>query len=366
MRFVSETGYVVDDVYIASVYVQVWPPDKDFDRVRISHVFNIKPLAVDDILWAAFMPSSVKMGKQMRLNRRINGSCQIHALELERQHRDLRADDPVDWGPLLDQFDCARKQFIETYPTVADYVTALVNPAIRTGANRELTRMTASLIAAGRNAEAAQFADEALARGESGSMSSTVDVLKYLSAYAKGPETFSEFRRSLAPTHDYSVINHTRPSSNTTLCREHHQGSMRRTLASFDGSDPWAITLAARPPAGAPVDNSTLRYLQAAGSAEAMVVEICEPGGAEHGCVAVRSILGHQIEGPTPGDVDIQLPEDTQVIRGNEVFTADEAADMFETYYRTGNIGGSYVRRPVEGYTLDGRQVPLANDGEDQ
>lgn len=365
MGFVSGTGYVVDEVYIASVHVQVWHPDKAAEQLRISREFDIKPVAVDDILWAAFMPESVTMGKRMRLNRRINGSCQVSALTLVRDYRIIKATDPVDWGPLLDQFEPARAEFIEQYPTPAGFVAALEHPTIRTGGNRELTRMTTSLMAAGRPAEAARLADEAIGTGESGGMSSTTDVLNYLSAYAKGPQAFSDFKASLVPTHDYSIINHSRPSlMNMTLCRAYHRGTMRRTLESFNGSDPWAFTLSIRPPAGAPVGNSTLRYLQAAGSAEAMVVEICEPGGTEHGCVAVRAIVGHPVTGPVGEDVDIQLPEDTQAVKGNEVFTADEAAGMFENYYRTGEIGDVYLRRPVEGYRLDGAQVPLDTDGE--
>lgn len=364
MGFVSGTGYVVDEVYIASVFVQVWHPDKAREQLRISRVFDIKPVAVDDILWAAFMPESVTMGKQMRLNRRINGSCQVSALTLVRDYRIIPATDSVDWGPLLDEFDCARAEFIESYPDLAGFVAALEHPTIRTGANRELTRMTTSLMAAGRPAEAARLADEAIAAGESGGMSSTTDVLKYLSAYAKGPTAFSDFKASLVPTHDYSIINHSQPSLHMTLCRDHHRGTMRRTLESLNGSDPWAFTLSTRPRAGAPADNSTLRYLQAAGSAETMVVEICEPGGAEHGCVAVRSIVGHPVAGHVGEDVDIQLPEAYQVVKGNEVFTADEAADMFENYYRAGEIGDVYVRRPVEGYKLDGGHLPLDTDGE--
>jgi hypothetical protein len=66
-----------------------------------------------------------------------------------------------------------------------------------------LTRTVTALIAAGRADEAAQLADDAVAAGEGGGMSSSVDVLKYLSAWAKGPQAYYHFRVSLKPTHDY-------------------------------------------------------------------------------------------------------------------------------------------------------------------
>lgn len=57
MRFVTATGFVLDDVYVTELfYPQVFHPDQDLDRLRITWTVDIKPLAVDDILWAAFMP----------------------------------------------------------------------------------------------------------------------------------------------------------------------------------------------------------------------------------------------------------------------------------------------------------------------
>ncbi len=53
-------------------------------------------------------------------------------------------------------------------------------------------------------------------------MSSTVDVLKYLAAYAKGPAAYAEFTTSLIPTNDYTVLYETareqadRPVSGTS------------------------------------------------------------------------------------------------------------------------------------------------------
>ncbi|SIH25012.1 Uncharacterised protein [Mycobacteroides abscessus subsp. abscessus] len=350
LRYVGQEGFVVDDVYISSILPSVFHPDKDTTRLRISWEIRIKPLAVDEILWAAFMPD-VAMGPQMRINRRINGAFQVQPLQLQHASTERSADDEPNWGPILDEFDAARTEFIHTHPTLNDYVHALQNPPDRIAANRNRTRMITALMAAGRNTDAAHMAQEAIDRGEQGSMSSTTDVLKYLAAYAKGPEAYSAFTATLLPTHDYQVLyNSQRADVSGNLTRHHHAGRMAHYLASMDGADPWAVVLSARPTPGALQDHSTLRYLQAAGRAEAMVIEYCQPDGHLGGC-AVRSVVGHPGHaGSGVCDVEIVLPRSTEKISRHEVFTAHEAATLFETFYRTDTIGEEYVLRPVETY----------------
>ncbi len=363
MRFVTGSGFVLDDVYVTELfYPQVFHSDQDPDRLRISWTVDIKPLAVDDILWAAFMPD-VQMGPQMRINRRINGAVKVTPLRIGSGDRDVSAADEPNWDPVLDEFDRIRHDFIAAHPSPADYVVALDRYPDRIAASRSLTRLITALIAAGHNEDAARVADEAIARGEQGPMSSTVDVLKYLAAFAKGPQAYAAFRASLVPTHDYTVLSESQPSHPTGLCREHHPSSMRRMLAEMDGTDPWAIILSVRPPVGTPDDFATSLYLQAAGTAEAMVIELCRPGGADIGAVSVRSIVGHPHTGPAERDVEIQLPNSTELIGRHEVFAADEAADMFERFYRTDTIGSGYTLRPVEGYTADGGHIDLREPG---
>jgi hypothetical protein len=359
MRFVSAAGFVLDDVYVTELfYPRVFHPEKDPERLRITWTVDIKPLAVDEILWAAFTPDEV-MGPRMRINRRINGAFKVTPLRIGSGHREVRATAEPDWDPVLDEFDRVRADFIAAHPTAADYAAVVEQQPDGTAPSRRLTRTITALIAAGRNIDAARMADEAIARGERGSMSSTVDLLKYLAAYAKGPEAYAAFTASLIPTHDYSVFYESRDSRATGLCREHHPSSMRRMLAEMDGTDPWAIVLSARPPAGVSVDFSTSLYLQAAGTADAMVIEFCRPGGAETGAVSVRSVVGHPHTGPAERDVEIVLPRSTETISRYEVFTADEAADMFERFYRTDTIGDGYTLRPVEGYTAAGGHIDL-------
>lgn len=89
MRFVTATGFVLDDVYVAELfYPQVLHPNKDLDRLRITWTVDIKPLAVDEILWAAFMPDEV-MGPQKRINRRVNGAFKVQPLRIGSGHRDV-------------------------------------------------------------------------------------------------------------------------------------------------------------------------------------------------------------------------------------------------------------------------------------
>lgn len=360
MKLLSGSGFVVDDVYLTELFLmQVVHPDKDPNTLRFSWAVDIKPLAVDEILWDAFLPD-VAMGRQMRINRRVNGAFRVQPLRIDNGSLDVLAADEPDWSPVLDAFDRARIAFVATYPTVAGYVAALEQYGGDIALNRALTRTVTALIAAGSGDQAAQLADRAIAAGESGGMSSSVDVLEYLSAWAKGPQAYYDFRVSLKPTHDYSAMYETKRSDvSVDLSRAHHRGMMAHHLHDMDGSDPWAIVLSARPPDGVPPDFSTSRYLQAAGSADAMTIEYCEPGGAEIGAVSVRSVVGHPHLGPAGQDVDIVLPRSTQTIGRHEVFTAQEAADMFERFYRTDTIGDDYVLRPVEGYRADGGPIDL-------
>ncbi|OBG24081.1 hypothetical protein A5768_22170 [Mycolicibacterium fortuitum] len=359
MRFLSATGFVLDDVYVTELfYPQVFHPDKDPERLRISWTVEIKPLAVDEILWAAFMPDEV-MGARMRINRRVNGAFKVQPLRIGRGHHDFPATDEPDWDPVLDEFDRLRAEFIAAHPTAADYAAVVEQHPDGIAPNRALTRTITALIAAGRTSDAARVADEAIARGDRGGMSSTVDVLKYLAAYAKGPAAYAEFTASLIPTHDYQVLCETERTISSDLIREHHPGIIGHHLRRMNGTDPWAIVLSARPPRGVVADFSTSLYLQAAGTAEAMEIEFCRPGGADIGAVSVRSVVGHPYTGTAELDVDIVLPRSVQTISRHEVFTADEAAEMFERFYRTDTIGDGYTLRPVEGYTADGGHIDL-------
>ena len=138
-------------------------------------------------------------------------------------------------------------------------------------------------------------------------------------------------------------------------------------LSRLNGTKPWALTLFALPDgldhgamiaAGREAD----AYLQAGGSANAMTVQIRKPGGQQWDVESVRYIVGRPHKAPEALDVPIALPRSVEMVGRSEVFGADEAADLFFGYYRTGNIPASYVLRPVEGYTADGHNIDLRSD----
>jgi hypothetical protein len=58
-------------------------------------------------------------------------------------------------------------------------------------------------------------------------------------------------------------------------------------------------------------------------------------------------------------DEAIELPTSIQMVSAAEVFDADEAAELFTSFYRTGSIPESCALRPAEGWTVDGTNVDL-------
>jgi len=135
-------------------------------------------------------------------------------------------------------------------------------------------------------------------------------------------------------------------------------------LGRLNGAKPWALTLFALPDgldhgamiaAGREADT----YLQAGGSANAMTVQIRKPGGHQWDVESVRYIVGRPHTAPEALDVPITLPRSVEMVGSSEVFSADEAADLFVGYYRTGDIPPQYALRPVEGWDVDGHSVDL-------
>lgn len=160
---------------------------------------------------------------------------------------------------------------------------------------------------------------------------------------------------SLIPTHDMTFITARSPGGTIGLRRGRHFGLFRERLSEFDGDDKWGLTLEVRPSTdeGVPPPHATFRALQAAGTASAMMVELRRPGGREWGAVSVRSFVGRPHDGTARLDVPIVLPRFTETVAGNEVFGADEAAELFAAFYATDEIPAQYRLRPVEGYAAD-------------
>ncbi|CDO08067.1 MULTISPECIES: hypothetical protein [Mycolicibacterium] len=135
-------------------------------------------------------------------------------------------------------------------------------------------------------------------------------------------------------------------------------------LRHFNGKDQWALGLAPIP-AGTTYGEMlqagelSTEYIQAAGLPDAMTVEIRKPGGYEWGATWVRYTIGRPHSGTEPFDVPIRLAHSVKLISRSQVFDADEAAELFFAYYKTGDIPVGYELQPIEGYRADGTIITL-------
>lgn len=135
-------------------------------------------------------------------------------------------------------------------------------------------------------------------------------------------------------------------------------------LRHFNGDDQWGLGLAPLPPDKSYSDmlragELSTEYIQAAGLPDTMTVEIRKPGGEQWGVDWVRYTVGHPRTGTEPLDVPIQLAHGVKMISRSQVFNADEAAELFFAYYKTGDIPATYELQPIEGYRADGSAVDL-------
>lgn len=356
MKFVSGEGYTVDDVYITELWPQVGLPTED--RIKVHWTVLIKPLALDDVLWAAFMPHET-MGPRMRLNRRIDSGIKVTPLQIGKGAFEAGVlDDPEPhWEALLDEFEAVRTAFTASHPTAVEYLSAIRAADDRHHRSSPLREMV-TLIAVGRPEEAAALSDAAVAAGEHGTMSTpTATVYEYISAYAKGAEAHERFMTSLLPTHEVELLAEHNHGMRFDVSRARYHRGFLQYLERFDGADVWGLILGIRQqghndPAGE-------CYVQAAGSASAMTIEIRQPTDGQPGVVSVRSVVGHRHDGPSVPDVAVELPQATEMRCGHEIFEAEEAAGIFETYYRTDELPAGYTLRAADGFTADGTIIPL-------
>jgi hypothetical protein len=136
----------------------------------------------------------------------------------------------------------------------------------------------------------------------------------------------------------------------------------RGPLGAMDGVENWYLTFSPLPPGKTFEEvrhGDTPEYLQAGGRADKMTLDIRKPGGEQWGVVGVRYVIGHAHDGNPPLDVPIELPRGPEFVSAPEVFTSDEATEIFFTYYKTGDIPEGYSLRVVEGYTPEGAPVDL-------
>jgi hypothetical protein len=125
---------------------------------------------------------------------------------------------------------------------------------------------------------------------------------------------------------------------------------LRVSLNAMDGTTLWAYALW-RAPDGADLLDSipfSDEYIQCAGTAERLTIEVryVDPDGTAH----------HYTVGRPGGDLSSDPTEAIQweggrystTVYPNEVFTADEAAVIFYTYFLTDKVAQPYTLREID------------------
>lgn len=179
------------------------------DEVRIGWSGAIKPVALDEILWEAFLPDADFGGPRQRRTRRINGAFIVDPLPIGIGTREAPvADEPAPHLDLIvDEFMALRTDFVGRYPDIAGLLAADRAAQSTLNAKRRQLREIVTLIALGRRDEAAAIADAELAQGNHGPYSSPhAGVFEWLSLHCKPPEVMEQFRASLVPTHQREII----------------------------------------------------------------------------------------------------------------------------------------------------------------
>jgi len=122
-----------------------------------------------------------------------------------------------------------------------------------------------------------------------------------------------------------------------------------RMLRNFDGTMAFALLLWKLPPGKRlddvkSPDEAANEYIQCAGSADRMTCEVRRLRGGQY----EHLVLGHAPDGDNLGNKETIHWDDVEtLVAPNEVFSADEAAELFLSYYRTGWVPSKYVLRPV-------------------
>jgi hypothetical protein len=123
---------------------------------------------------------------------------------------------------------------------------------------------------------------------------------------------------------------------------------LRNTLARIDGKARYSLVLWAMPAGKRLVEldehTDAREYIQCAGSAAAMTVEVrTEADGEGHQYVVGR------LPGPRLEDPQVKIPWDDfeAVVYDDEVFTAEEAAELFGSYLESGTVPAEFALRPL-------------------
>jgi hypothetical protein len=119
-------------------------------------------------------------------------------------------------------------------------------------------------------------------------------------------------------------------------------------LHRMDGAKFYSLLLWKLPPSKSLDDVSPFEdaneYIQCAGMAERMTVEVRRLEGDKY----EHFVVGRAPQSENPAQKETIHWEDVDtVVAPNEVFSADEAAELFLSYHRTGWVASSYVLRPL-------------------
>jgi len=118
------------------------------------------------------------------------------------------------------------------------------------------------------------------------------------------------------------------------------------TLARLDGTKFYSLLLWKLPPDKSlddvSPDEDANEYIQCAGSADRMTVEVRRLKGGTY----EQFVVGRTPNSESPGKEEtIHWEEVDTVVAPNEIFSADEAAELFRSYYTTGWVPSIYVLR---------------------
>ncbi|MFT3798345.1 hypothetical protein [Microbacterium sp.] len=124
---------------------------------------------------------------------------------------------------------------------------------------------------------------------------------------------------------------------------------IRYALNQMDGTSFWALSIWRAPEGANLLEDIPFSedYIQCAGSAEALTVElrVVDADGTAH-----QYVIGTPGATPT-GEPSETIPWDdgrrSTRVYPNEVFTADEAADLFYAYFLTDTVPDTYQRREL-------------------
>ncbi|MFI6366392.1 hypothetical protein ACIBG0_26990 [Nocardia sp. NPDC050630] len=126
--------------------------------------------------------------------------------------------------------------------------------------------------------------------------------------------------------------------------------SFLRPLRRLDGFDSYSVNLTRLPhPMPASEITATLsatpgrNYVECIGSADVLVIELCT--GADG--TPRRYLLG--LPGDRVGHPGVDVPNGTEPMRvyPDEIFDAEYAAEVFATYFHTGDIPAGFQLRAV-------------------